>query len=91
MRAFVSLAAAGLSLLVLPAVVTAADEPAAKINTKTQAKDDPNRLICRRMEDTGRLAGGRRVCYTKADWDRLAERTRNESMAGAMTGGSSGN
>lgn len=89
MRASVSLAALGLSLLVVPAVVTAADEPAAK--SRTQAKDDPNRLICRRMEDTGRLAGGRRVCLTRADWDRLAERSRNDSMSGRMSGGTSSN
>ena len=88
MRASLCLVAAGLSLLVVPAVVTAADEPAAK--TKTQSKDDPNRVICRRMEDTGRLAGGRRVCHTKADWDLLAERAQRDSMSGRMTGGTSG-
>lgn len=31
------------------------------------------RLICRRMPETGSLARGRRQCFTKAEWDRIAE------------------
>ncbi|MGQ0661507.1 hypothetical protein [Sphingosinicella sp.] len=35
--------------------------------------NDPNRLICRRMPETGSLAATRRQCYTRAEWDRIAE------------------
>lgn len=31
------------------------------------------RLICRRMQETGSLVKGRRQCFTKAEWDRIAE------------------
>jgi hypothetical protein len=39
-------------------------------------RDDPNRLICRRMPETGSLAQTRRQCFTKAEWDRIAESAR---------------
>ncbi len=90
MRIALCLTAATLGLVAVPAAVTAAQQPAPA--KQPQAKADPNqRVICRRMEDTGSLARSRRVCYTKADWDRLAERSRNDSMAGAMSGSASGN
>lgn len=89
MRAFLSLAAAGMSLLLVPAAVTAANEPTAAKNG--QAKADPNRQICRRIRETGSLARSTRVCHTQAEWDLLAERSRNESMSGAMTGGTNNN
>ena len=31
------------------------------------------RLICRRVQETGSLVKGRRECFTKAEWDRIAE------------------
>lgn len=89
MRIALCLTAAILGLVAVPAAVTVAAEPTATKQPK--AKNDPARLICRRMEDTGSLAKARRVCMTKADWDQLAERTRRDSMGGAMTGGTSGN
>ena len=30
------------------------------------------RLICRRMAETGSLVKGRRQCFTKMEWDRIA-------------------
>ena len=91
MRTAILLTAAGLSLLASPAVVTAAaEEPATA--AKSQPKDDPNRLICRRIEESGSLARRRRVCYTRAEWDRIAELQRNNSpQAGAFSGGTNGN
>jgi hypothetical protein len=89
MRIALCLTAATLGLVAVPAAVTVAAEPAATKQPK--AKNDPNRPICRRMEESGSLARTRRVCMTKAEWDRLAERSRNDSMAGSMTGGTSGN
>lgn len=34
------------------------------------------RLICRRMPETGSIARTRRQCFTRAQWDRIAESAR---------------
>ena len=50
----------------------------------TQARPDQanERRICRMMQVTGKLAAGRRVCLTKAEWDRAGEE--NRRVAGMM-------
>ena len=37
---------------------------------------DSERLICRRMPETGSIARTRRQCFTRAQWDRIAESAR---------------
>ena len=39
-------------------------------------KADPNKRICRSMDVTGKLAARRRVCMTRAEWERNAEEGR---------------
>lgn len=49
-------------------------------------------LVCRRIQETGSLGRGRRVCYTRAEWDRIAQMQRENGPAStAMTGSTSGN
>jgi len=49
-------------------------------------------MICRRIQETGSLGRGRRVCHTRADWDRIAQSQRENSPAmTAMSGSQSGN
>lgn len=49
-------------------------------------------LVCRRIQETGSLGRGRRVCYTRAEWDRIAQAQRENSPGmTAMSGGTSGN
>jgi TonB family protein len=38
----------------------------------------PEKKICRRRVKTGSLADYERLCATQADWDRMADRTRQE-------------
>lgn len=55
-------------------------------------KSDPNRLICRRIQESGSMARRTRQCYTRAQWDQLAEQQRSNSPGmTSMTGGTSGN
>lgn len=55
----------------------------------TKADDAP---ICRRIQETGSLGRGRRVCHTRAEWDRLAQSQReNSPTMTAMSGSQSGN
>lgn len=55
------------------------------------AKND-DRLICRRVQDSGSLARRTRQCYTREQWDRMAQDQRTNSPAmTAMTGSQSGN
>ncbi|MGE0178680.1 MAG: hypothetical protein AB7O91_02520 [Sphingomonas sp.] len=50
------------------------------------------RLICRRVQDSGSLARRTRQCYTREQWDRMANDQRSNSPAmTAMTGSQSGN
>ena len=49
-------------------------------------------LVCRRIQETGSLGRGRRVCYTRAEWDRIAAAQRENSPGmTAMSGSTSGN
>lgn len=57
-------------------VVTVAAEATIAAAQSGSRRDDPNRLICRRMPETGSLAASRRQCFTRAEWDRIAESAR---------------
>ncbi len=82
--ALVGLAAA----LAAPALL--AQQPTIQVPQAEQPKNE--RMICRRIQDSGSIARVRRQCYTRAQWDRLAQdqRTNSPSMT-AMTGSQSGN
>ncbi|HEX8240080.1 MAG TPA: energy transducer TonB [Allosphingosinicella sp.] len=41
-------------------------------------KPKPEKKICRRRVKTGSLANYERLCATQADWDRMAQRTKEE-------------
>ena len=42
--------------------------------------DDSRRLICRRSADTGKLTSTRRVCFTREQLERQAERQSKAAM-----------
>jgi hypothetical protein len=44
--------------------------------TQSGAPEAQGRRICRYMDVTGKMAARRRVCMTKAEWDRTAEEQR---------------
>lgn len=57
------------------------------------ANRDDERLICRRMPDTGSLVRTRRQCFTRAEWDRIAETARRgaQRTVSELAGGFNGN
>ncbi len=57
-------------------IAAAAAEATVALAQSGARRDDPNRLICRRMPETGSLAATRRQCFTRAEWDRIAESAR---------------
>lgn len=59
----------------------------------TGARGDDERLICRRMPDTGSLVRTRRQCFTRAEWDRIAETVRRgaQNTVSGLAGGFNGN
>lgn len=67
----------------------AQDKPA----VQAQASTDPAaEVVCRRVEETGQLVKKKKkVCHTRAEWDRLAAMSRDAMGQGQMSGGSSGN
>lgn len=54
------------------------------------APKNDEQVICRRIQDSGSLARRTRQCYTRAQWDRLAEDSRNTGST-ANSGSTSGN
>ncbi len=44
--------------------------------TQSGAREADGRRICRYSDVTGKIAARRRVCMTKAEWDRTAEEQR---------------
>jgi hypothetical protein len=81
---------AGLAVLIAAPALVAAQQPAAQ--TPAQAEQPKQeRLICRRFQDSSSMARVRRQCYTRAQWDRMAQdqRTNSPTMT-AMSGSQSG-
>ena len=58
--------------------VDASSEPAAATTT-TETRDPGAERVCKREKTTGtRLASSRKVCMTRAEWDELARKSREE-------------
>lgn len=78
MRVFAS----GLLLFVAATGVDAGIAQSSRSSGNAGAGAGTQRLICRRSEETGSLARTCRQCYTRAEWDRLAESS--QTGAGRM-------
>ena len=61
---------AALGTALLGSAALAADTPGAA--QASNAVDD-NRIICRKTAEVGSLVRKKKECYTKLEWDRLAE------------------
>jgi hypothetical protein len=46
---------------------------------KKMAKDDPNRIVCRKEPQIGSLVRGKKICKTQADWKALAQESKDYS------------
>jgi len=76
--------------MVFVALFAAQAIPAAgqgKSGAQAGATPPAQRLICRATEETGSLIARRRQCFTRAQWDRMAEaaRLRGEDMRSTGT------
>lgn len=78
-----------LSVAALTAPATAAEPGAAAAANSVNDK----RIICRKTPVTGSLIKKERQCFTKAEWDHVAEvqRRGNEKMVDGLTSRSQGN
>jgi len=84
------LAGSGLAIFLVTAAIASAQQSSGQSGPGA-TKADPNEVICRRMRDTGSLARRTRQCYTRAQWERLAEQQRaNSPGMTAMSGSASG-
>ena len=81
-----SLALIAAGLLMVPASAFADEAPTAPQATATaEAK-----LICKKETESGSLVRKKRVCRTRAEWDRLSQTSQNALGEGQMSGSSSG-
>ena len=84
----IKLAGAGAAALLLSAAASAASPAEASQAPKPKVK-----LICKSVQDTGSMARRKRQCFTKQEWDRIAEaaRARGQRLQSDMASGMSGN
>jgi hypothetical protein len=61
-----------------PPAQPAPQQLAANETNATKAEDPSKKVICKREPRTGSLAGTERICRTKAQWQALSDRTRDE-------------
>lgn len=59
------------------ALGAAAQNPPGKQSDQAKERD---RLICRSMTVSGTLAGRRRQCFTRAQWDRIAQGAQKQTI-----------
>lgn len=85
----IGLATVGLIGIGIASIAGAQQGSTANSQQPAAAKSE-DRLICRRVQDSGSLARRTRQCYTRAQWDRLAEDSRQTGST-ANSGGTSGN
>jgi len=73
--------------------LTAATGNAQERDARTSAGGEAERLICRRIPDTGSLVRTRRQCFTRAQWDRIAESAQRGAgrTISELAGGFNGN
>lgn len=81
------------SLLSLVFAGAAAGGAATAQGQSATSANDPNRLICRRIQETGSLVRTTRQCFTRAEWDRIAETARRgaQRTTQELSGGFNGN
>ncbi|MGQ0659372.1 hypothetical protein [Sphingosinicella sp.] len=63
----------------IPLSLIALDASSLAQMTQKDAPESKGRRICRTQGETGWVAARRRVCLTKAEWDRTAEEQRRGS------------
>ena len=80
---------AAMAATALATATVAQEKPAVQAQVQADAASE---LVCRRVEETGQLVKKKKkVCHTRAEWDRLAAMSRDAMGQGQMSGGSSGN
>jgi hypothetical protein len=76
MNAFAKITMVGVALAA-GALGAAAQNSPAKQGDPAKERD---RLICRSMPVSGTLAGRRRQCFTRAQWDRIAQGAQKQTV-----------
>jgi hypothetical protein len=78
------------STLLAGTAVAAADTPGA---AQAQNALDDNRIICRKTPEVGSLVRKKKECFTKREWDRLAESQQRgaKRLQDELSGRSTGN
>jgi hypothetical protein len=78
------------ALFVTASLVTLSETGVAQM-TQSDAREAEGRRICRYTDVTGKIAARRRVCMTRAEWDRAAEEQRKVGQTFVSTLDSCGN
>lgn len=73
------------------AIATATAAIAQEAQPSSPAFDD--KLVCRKIKETGSLVKKKKMCFTQAEWDRLAEAEHKGvgRMVDELTGKAGGN
>ena len=62
------------TIMLVPTTPSLAQSSPRQVSNNDDEDDDSERLVCRRETETGSLAKGRRICLTRAQMERQAER-----------------
>jgi len=68
-----------IAIAAVPLSLVALDVAGVAQMTQANAPESKGRRICRTQGETGWVAARRRVCLTRAEWDRVAEEQRKSS------------
>ena len=63
-------------VLALAAAALAGGAASAATKPKKADRDDPNKLICKTLEESGQKLRRTRACHTAAEWRELQRQTR---------------
>ena len=88
---YLTLASIVVGVSLTPVAAHAFQQMSTKATAERQANGE--RLICRYTDETGSVARRKRQCFTRTEWDRIAEaaRARGQRMMSDNAGQISGN
>lgn len=66
-------------MIVSPAMFVALMFADAAASAPPPAPNPADKIVCRRILETGSLVKGQRVCHTRAEWARLADLGRRDA------------
>lgn len=81
---------AAIMLFAIPLPAAAQTDTAAMTGAPMAAKPKSEKKICRRVQETGSIMGGRSICHSKSEWSAIDTANNDAAATSRETHGAAG-